>query len=105
MHTRQRSPARVHLQLCAIRAGIAHSDCVALVVTYILENRWRDIVLVGRRFGGTVVQRVAKELFARIARTLCPGALISTTASVCSKCYGSLPGVAEAKERQRASGR
>lgn len=50
------------------RLGITHQDCVDSVVACIREHDFRDIVLVGHSFGGTVVQKVASELPERIAR-------------------------------------
>jgi len=60
----------------ARRFGVTHRDCVASVVSYIRQHSLENITLVGHSFGGTVVQKVAEELFARIRRTVFLNALI-----------------------------
>src|SRR5262252_3920884 len=60
----------------ATRFGVTHRDCVASVVSYIRQHSLENITLVGHSFGGTVVQKVAEELFARIRRTVFLNALI-----------------------------
>lgn len=60
----------------ATRVGITHEDCVDSVVAYIQERQLEDIILVGHSFGGTVVQKVAERLPARIARTVFLDALV-----------------------------
>jgi len=60
----------------ATRLGVTHRDCVASVVSYIRQHSLENISLVGHSFGGTVVQKVAEELPARIRRTVFLNALI-----------------------------
>ena len=60
----------------ATRLGVTHRDCVASVVSYIRQHSLENISLVGHSFGGTVVQKVAEELPARIRRTIFLNALI-----------------------------
>ena len=60
----------------AMRAGIAHRDCVRNVVSYIQQQRLEDVVLVGHSFGGSVVQKVAEEIPDLIQRTVFLDALI-----------------------------
>ena len=59
-----------------MRAGITHQDCVDTVVTYIQQHGFKDIILVGHSFGGSVIQKVAEQLPNRIARTVFLDALI-----------------------------
>src|SRR5215471_18090882 len=54
----------------AMRLGIAHQDCVHSVVSYIHQQRLKDVVLVGHSFGGSVIQRVAEEIPGLIQRTV-----------------------------------
>jgi pimeloyl-ACP methyl ester carboxylesterase len=54
----------------AMRLGIAHQDCVRGVVSYIQEQRLKNVVLVGHSFGGSVIQKVAEEIPSLIERTV-----------------------------------
>jgi len=60
----------------AARLGITHRDCVDAVVAYIQEHELDDITLVGHSFGGSVIQKVAEQLSARIRRLVFLDALI-----------------------------
>jgi len=60
----------------AMRLGIAHQDCVRSVVSYIQQQRLKEVVLVGHSFGGSVVQKVAEEIPSLIERTIFLDALI-----------------------------
>ena len=60
----------------AVRLGITHRDCVDAVVAYIQEHELKDITLVGHSFGGSVIQKVAEQLSARIRRLVFLDALI-----------------------------
>jgi pimeloyl-ACP methyl ester carboxylesterase len=58
------------------RVGITHDHCVDSVADYIDQQRLKDIVLVGHSFGGTVVQRVAERIPARLSRIALLDALV-----------------------------
>jgi pimeloyl-ACP methyl ester carboxylesterase len=60
----------------AMRLGIAHQDCVRSVVSYIQQQRLKEVVLVGHSFGGSVIQKVAEEIPSLIERTIFLDALI-----------------------------
>jgi len=47
----------------AMRVGGSHQDCVRRVVSYIQEQTLKKVILVGHSFGGSVVQRVAEEIY------------------------------------------
>jgi pimeloyl-ACP methyl ester carboxylesterase len=59
-----------------MRLGIAHQDCVRGVVSYIQQQRLKEVVLVGHSFGGSVIQKVAEEIPGLIERTVFLDALI-----------------------------
>src|SRR5262245_60665117 len=54
----------------AIRLGITHRDCVDEVIAYFHRHELREVVLVGHSFGGSVIQKVAEQLSARIKRLI-----------------------------------
>ena len=58
------------------RLGIRHQECVASVVTYFQQHGLEDVILVGHSFGGSVVQKVAEQVFNRIARIVFLDALV-----------------------------
>jgi pimeloyl-ACP methyl ester carboxylesterase len=58
------------------RLGITHQACVASVVTYFQQHGLEDVILVGHSFGGSVVQKVAEQVFNRIARIVFLDALV-----------------------------
>lgn len=58
------------------RLGITHQECVASVVTYFQQHGLEDVILVGHSFGGSVVQKVAEQVFNRIARIVFLDALV-----------------------------
>src|SRR5215470_2184360 len=60
----------------AMRLGIAHQDCVRSVISYIQQQRLKQVVLVGHSFGGSVIQKVAEEIPGLIERTVFLDALI-----------------------------
>lgn len=60
----------------AMRLGIAHQDCVRSVVSYVQQQRLKDVVLVGHSFGGSVIQKVVEEIPTLIERTVFLDALI-----------------------------
>ena len=59
-----------------MRLGIAHQDCARSVVSYIQQQRLKEIVVVGHSFGGSVIQKVAEEIPSLIERTIFLDALI-----------------------------
>jgi pimeloyl-ACP methyl ester carboxylesterase len=59
-----------------LRVGITHNHCVDSVVDYVDQQRLKNIVLVGHSFGGTVVQRVAERIPARLSRIVLLDALV-----------------------------
>jgi pimeloyl-ACP methyl ester carboxylesterase len=73
---RAHAPTLAGHGLAAVRAGIAHRDCVLGVVHYIQERGLKDLILVGHSFGGSVVQKVAEVLPDRTARVVFLDALI-----------------------------
>ena len=60
----------------AIRLGITHQDCVRSVVSYIENQRLKEVVLVGHSFGGSVIQKVVEEIPSLVERTIFLDALI-----------------------------
>ena len=58
------------------REGITHNHCVDSVIDYIDQQRLKDVVLVGHSFGGTIVQRVAERIPARLSRIALLDALV-----------------------------
>jgi len=59
-----------------MRRGIAHHGSVRSVVSYIQQQRLKEVALVGHSFGGSVIQRVAEEIPSLIERTIFLDALI-----------------------------
>jgi pimeloyl-ACP methyl ester carboxylesterase len=60
----------------AMRLEITHQDCVRSVVSYIQQQRLKEVALVGHSFGGSVIQKVAEEIPSLIERTIFLDALI-----------------------------
>ena len=60
----------------ATRLGITHQDCVAAVVAYVRDHDLEGIALVGHSFGGSVIQKAAEQLPARIGRMVFLDAII-----------------------------
>ena len=60
----------------AMRAGVTHQDCVVSVIACMRHCNLKNVVLVGHSFGGTVVQKVAEQVPARIASLVFLDALI-----------------------------
>jgi pimeloyl-ACP methyl ester carboxylesterase len=60
----------------AMRLGIAHQDCVRSVVSYIQQQRLKEVVLVGHSFGGSVIQKVSEEIPSLIEQIIFLDALI-----------------------------
>ena len=48
--------------------NVTHMDCTNSIVDYIIKNNLRDFVLVGHSFGGTIISKVAEQVFDRIKR-------------------------------------
>jgi pimeloyl-ACP methyl ester carboxylesterase len=61
----------------APRIGITHKDCVDSIVDFIDQPKLKDIVLVGHSFGGTVVQKAAERIAARLGRIVFLDALVA----------------------------